>query len=155
MKTIMLFKQTKKEFRNSKQTHLLQTLKTLSVLVLFLVATLNSNTVFAQSDKEVKTAQNELIVKGNVSDELGPLHEANVVLKSTNIGTSTDVNGNFTFPQSLKPGDVLLVSYLGYHTAKITIKEDTSFIKIILTSEIYEVFGDLNSNKPYKSKRKN
>ena len=148
MKTIMLFKQTKKEFRNSKQTHAIQTLNTLSVLVFLLVATLYSNPGFAQSDKE-------LIVKGNVSDELGPLHEANVVLKNTNIGASTDVNGNFTFPKSLKPGDVLLISYLGYHTAKITIKEDTSFIKIILTSEIYEVFGDLNSNKPYKSKRKN
>ena len=144
MKTIMLFKQT-----NSKQKF-----KVLSILTFLLFATLSTNSVFAQTDKDLKTTQTELTVKGTVSDEHGPLHEANVVLKNTNIGTSTDVNGNFTFPRSLKPGDQLVVSYLGYNTATVTIKEDTTFINLVLTSEVYEVFGDLNTNKPYKSKRK-
>jgi hypothetical protein len=37
-----------------------------------------------------------------------------VILKGTKRGTITDVNGKFTFPERLKPGDVLQFSFIGF-----------------------------------------
>lgn len=68
----------------------------LTLLVLF---------VFQLSYGQQKT------VKGTVSDDLGPAAGANVVIKGTKVGTTTDFDGNFTI--SAKEGDVLEISFVG------------------------------------------
>ena len=65
-----------------------------------------------------------------------------------------DDEGKFTFPKKLKTGDVLVFSYLGYETQKVSITDKTSFITLELTPDMVEMIGAVDTNKPYKSKRK-
>lgn len=131
--------------------------RTFGLIGLIMLTTIISNPVFAQTKKvaESKSVTQEIIVKGVVSDEIEPLYLVNIVLEGTETGTSTNEKGEFTFPKPLKYGDVLVFSYLGYDTAKIKINENSTFIKLTLISGGIEVVGDLNIEKPYKSKRSN
>ncbi|MTE26416.1 carboxypeptidase-like regulatory domain-containing protein [Winogradskyella ouciana] len=131
-----------------------QTLKTFGFLVTML-ALFAFNPSYGQTRANTETTSTERTVKGVISNEKGPLKDVNVTQQGTRHGTTTNENGEFTFPVKLKTGDVLLISYLGYETQKFEIKEDTTFIKLVLTEDMIEMIGALDSNKPYKSKRKN
>ena len=133
------------------------TLKTFSVIGIILLAMLFSTTSYSQEKLITSTEKttSERTIKGLVSDEEKPLEGVNVILKDTKNGTVTNEKGEFTFPKKLKTGDILLFSYLGYETQEIKNKEDTNFITLKLTAELIEMIGALDSNKPYKSKRKN
>lgn len=63
----------------------------------------------------------EKTIKGKVSDELGPIIGANVLVKGTTIGVITDLDGNFviTVPDAQK--SVLQISYIGYATQEIPV----------------------------------
>lgn len=100
-------------------------------------------------------AQKGRIIKGTVSNPQGPLEGVNVILKGENQGTVTNAKGEFTFPVALETGDVLVISFLGYESIEFRIKEDTTFVKAILSDEVIEIMGAVNTNKRYKSKRKN
>ena len=64
-------------------------------------------------------------ITGTVSDAYGPLSGANILIKGTNNGTSTDFDGNFIL--SNVPSDaVLVVSYLGYFPQEISVNGRTS-----------------------------
>lgn len=133
---------------------------TLNSLVFFgtlIMASFALTQVNAQSNNANRTeiSQDTRTVKGVINGENGPLESASVILKGTKTGTTTDSNGEFTFPIPLKTGDVLLISYLGYETQQAKIKEDTTFLRLTLTEELIEFVGALNSDKPYKSKRSN
>ena len=122
--------------------------KSLFGLVMILMFTVCSfNTVQAQEVQGART------VKGVVTDANGPLESASVILKGTKTGTVTNAKGEFTFPQALKVGDVLVISYLGYETVTIKIEKTTTNVTVQLNEEMVEFVGELNSNKPYKSKR--
>ena len=58
-------------------------------------------------------------VTGVVSDALGPLAGANVVVKGTTNGTTTDFDGKYTI--QAKQGDVLEISYTGMKNATVTV----------------------------------
>ncbi|TMM53383.1 TonB-dependent receptor [Maribacter algarum] len=62
-------------------------------------------------------------ISGTVSDELGPVAGANILVKGTTTGTQTDFDGNFTIEAS--PEDVLSISYLGYATQEVVVGEQT------------------------------
>lgn len=124
------------------------TLKTIGFLMIFMLASLAYSPVYGQS-QEGKT------IKGIVSNNEGPLESASVILKGTNIGTTTNAKGEFTFPKPLNNGDVLLVSFLGYETINVKIKDDTTFLRLTMTEDLLEFVGALNTDKPYKSKRSN
>jgi hypothetical protein len=115
---------------------------------LFIVATATFNSMYAQT-----TTGTEINVKGMVSDEIGPLTGVNIALEGSNVGAITDTDGTFIFPRALKPGDVLVFSYLGYETRRIKIKEDTSFLNLTMVSEAIDIVGAVAVDKPYKSKR--
>ena len=66
-------------------------------------------------------------VKGLVSDELGPVAGATVIVKGTQNGVITNVNGEFTL-SGVKVGDVIEVSYIGYAT--LSVKYNLSLIHI-------------------------
>ena len=125
----------------------------LSFVVIFMITALAFNPVYGQTKTE--SSQNERIIKGIITNDEGPVESASITLKGTKIGTASNSKGEFTFPQPLKTGDVLLISYLGYETIEVKIKDDTTFIRQILSEDLIEFVGALNTNKPYKSKRSN
>jgi len=115
-----------------------------------MIALLACNHTNAQNDALKK----EHIIKGLISDSYGPLPGVNIILKGTQSGTTTNDRGQFIFPKKLKKGDVLIVSYLGYKKQVIEINVNTKNIKLVLTEEMTEMIGALNSNTPYTSVRK-
>lgn len=133
------------------KTDVTLTTKKIITILSFMILAISFSSLFAQKTivKNAKT----LTVKGIVSDEKEPLLGVNIILKDTRIGTNTDINGEFTFPKMLKKGDVLLFSYLGYKTQTLVIKDDTTFINLILSEHEIECFGDLADDVPYTSKQ--
>ena len=71
-------------------------------------------------------------VSGTVSDEMGPLSDVNVMVKGTDVGTTTDFDGNFNL-KSAKNG-VLVVSYIGYTTKEVAFKAGDK-LNITLTGD--------------------
>lgn len=74
-----------------------------------------------------------LPISGKVSDEKGELVVgANVAIKGTSQGVSTDVNGKFkiTVPNT---NSVILISYVGYETKEIVIGNKTIFDVTLLS----------------------
>ena len=87
----------------------------------------------------VVTAQTKHTGKVIGSDDNLPVVGASVRIKGTNTGAVTDVNGEFTL--TIAPGNVLEVSYIGYTTKDVTVK-DAGFLTISLapsTNSINEV----------------
>jgi hypothetical protein len=119
-------------------------------LMLFSVTT-------AQAQEVTTTADTSFVVKGTVSDENGPLPGANVILKGSSVGTASDMDGNFEFPQKLKKGDVLIFSYVGLETQFVTIENQNSAsnVTLKLDSGIEEIIvvGKVATKKVYSSKK--
>ena len=128
---------------------------TLSLVLTLFVFTISTSSMNAQSNQTAaaNASQDLVTVKGIISNEDGPLESVNVILKGTKEGTVTNSKGEFTFPKKLRTGDVLLVSYLGYQTVEVKIEDDTTFIRLLLSEDLIEFVGELNTNKRYKSKR--
>ncbi|MEZ4792176.1 MAG: carboxypeptidase-like regulatory domain-containing protein [Gelidibacter sp.] len=131
-----------------------RTFNTMGVLMTLLFASLALSPVHAQTEKVASTevSQEGRTIKGIISNAEGPLESASIVLKGTSTGTTTDAKGEFTFPKPLHTGDVLLISYLGYETQTVPIKDSTTFIRLQLTEDLIEFIGALNTDTPYKSK---
>ncbi|MGS2725319.1 carboxypeptidase-like regulatory domain-containing protein [Psychroserpens sp. BH13MA-6] len=125
------------------------TRKKIGWMTMLLIACISFSSLNAQTNNA------EIAVKGIVSDENGPLLGANIALKGSEVGTITSKDGTFTFPKSLNTGDILIISFLGYETKEIKITDDSAFLKIVLASDVVEILGALETNKPYKSKRSN
>ena len=65
-------------------------------------------------------------VTGKVVDAAGmPIIGANIIEKGTLNGTITDLDGNFTL--EVKPGAILMVSYIGYQDQAIEVGDKTEF----------------------------
>jgi len=68
--------------------------------------------------------QAQQTITGTVTDELGPVAGANIVVQGTTNGTQTDFDGNFTIEAS--PQEVLVISYIGYATQNVTVGNQTT-----------------------------
>lgn len=90
----------------------------------FFITLLFSMLTFAQ-----QTYVNGVVLS---SDDKMPIIGGNVVIKSSTVGTITDVDGFFTL--DAKIGDVLIVSYMGYKTQEVKV-ESTSPLRIVLESD--------------------
>ncbi|MBC5772748.1 TonB-dependent receptor [Pontibacter sp. KCTC 32443] len=80
----------------------------------------------AESSKIAPGSQQGVAIKGRVVNENGEgLPGVTVVLKGTAIGTSTDINGNFSLnaPQA---GGTLVMSFIGYTTREVAIGSNTT-----------------------------
>ncbi len=64
-------------------------------------------------------------VTGTVTDKSGPLPGVSVVVDGTIKGTSTDFDGLYTITVN-GPDDVLVLSYIGYLTQKVTVGSNTT-----------------------------
>lgn len=78
-------------------------------------------------------------VKGIVfdSDSRMPLQSANIIIKGTNIGTSTDENGLFSLEYNFSDSSIIVISFIGYKTKEVLIaKNKADEINIPLESKI-------------------
>lgn len=94
------------------------------------------------------------IVKGTVRDEYKqPVPGVSVYLKGTSVGTVTDYAGNFTFPQELQAGDVLIFSFIGYENKQYVVaKKDTgAAIEIALVTLCMQLMGEVAVEGPYSA----
>jgi len=84
-----------------------------------IMATENSNSI--ESEKIIKA------ITGKIVDEDGtPLIGVNVMVEGTANGTISDIDGSFTLDAN--PGDVLIISYVGYTEQRITVGEEDSYM---------------------------
>src|SRR5687768_16914175 len=80
---------------------------------LFLFFCISSNLLLAQTS-----------VTGRVSSGDTALFGASVVVKGTNVGTSTDVNGRFTI--DAPSNGTLIISLVGYNTLEVKVNNRSS-----------------------------
>ena len=66
-----------------------------------------------QTPKNGNQQGKERKITGRVSDDMGPLIGVNVLVKGTNVGAITDMDGNFTLVTT-EANPVLQISYIGY-----------------------------------------
>ncbi|MGO4912969.1 YfbK domain-containing protein [Leeuwenhoekiella sp. W20_SRS_FM14] len=77
------------------------------------------------------SAQNKIMLSGQVTGEGQPLGGVRVLSKIGSHKGITDSNGNFTIKTQI--GDVLTFQFIGY-TTKTVIVKDTQFLKVVLES---------------------
>ena len=82
-------------------------------------------------------AQDRTITGTVTSSEDGlPIPSANIVIKGTSNGTSTDFDGNYTI--NANQGDVLEFSYIGFKTVDVTI-DSQSNIDIAMETQVSDL----------------
>ena len=117
----------------------------------------NSNNKNNNSEIKDAASQNNILIKGNVSENNLPLPGVNIILKGSNFGTQTNFDGDFEFPEKLKKGDILSFSFLGFETREVVINGENSAINIELKIDMNPlscvVMGKVAVKKVYKSKR--
>lgn len=87
---------------------------------------LNTLMCLAACILSVNAAMAQSMVSGTVSDETGqPIAGANVIVKGTNQGTTTNVSGEFSLRAN--PESVLQISFIGYVTQEIEVGRKVSF----------------------------
>ncbi len=111
-----------------------------------------AGTLEQQANAVSVNSKKNITVKGLVKDEKDVLAGASVSLKGTLIGVNTDINGKFTFPKTLKVGDILVFSFLGYETVEVKIKADTTFVTVLMKENHRVILGAVETDKVYKSK---
>lgn len=80
----------------------------------------------------VSTGFAQTTVKGNVSDDAGPIIGGSVIVKGTTTGVITDFDGNFTITVPDAKNSILQFSYMGYETQEVKVN-GRKFIKVSLS----------------------
>ena len=90
--------------------------------------------------EEVKSVENSSDEKFKLSGTVVeaerknvPVMGASVLIKGTTMGTLTDMDGKFTLP--VKKGDVIQVSFVGYQTQSVVVK-DESPLTILMRDDV-------------------
>ncbi len=87
------------------------------------------------------TPQQDTQVTGTVTDALGGVIGASVMIKGTTTGVVTDIDGNFSI--DAKAGDILVISFIGYATQEVevtgthinvTMSDDTNFLEEVVVT---------------------
>lgn len=109
------------------------------------IAMLISFLTFGQDPSASELAMQKTIT-GTVSDKVGPLPGATVVVKGTSIGTQTDFNGKYSI--LAKEGETLVFSFVGYNsktlkvgksnTINVTLDEGTKLSEVVVTAYEYD-----------------
>lgn len=97
--------------------------------------------VYLSESKQIPKSGNqqgkERKITGRVSDDMGPLIGVNVLVKGTNVGAITDMDGNFTLVTT-EANPVLQISYIGYTTQEITVVGNTP-LNVKLSSDAQQI----------------
>lgn len=99
------------------------------------------NIILKQKDKEyvaTSVQQQGRVVKGIVKDESGePVIGANVMIKGTTTGTTTDIDGNFDI--AVSNNTTLIVSYIGYASKEVMVgKQNMLIINLVDNTELLD-----------------
>lgn len=86
-------------------------------------------TVFILALSFSLTAFSQLKITGIVSDTIDVLPGANIIVKGTRTGTTTNLDGFFEL--EVKKNDTLSISYLGYATKDVIIKNQKSIQAVL------------------------
>ena len=80
------------------------------------------------------------IVRGKVFEAgtKNPIPGANVIVKGTTRGVSTDLDGNFTLDK-VSPGDVLEISYIGMETQNVKVVAGRHYLEIALKDDTQQL----------------
>ncbi|WP_102406644.1 SusC/RagA family TonB-linked outer membrane protein [Parabacteroides bouchesdurhonensis] len=100
------------------------------------IGTINADAV-VPSEGITISQQKEIVVKGTVKDKTGEtIPGANIVVKGTNAGTTTDYDGNFSL--QVPANAILEVSFIGYKTADVAVNNQNN-INVVLSSTVEEL----------------
>lgn len=81
----------------------------------------------------IQSASAQNTVSGTVTDDVGPLSGASVVVKGTTVGAVADFDGNYTINVP-EDATTLVFSYVGYSAQEVLI-EGRSTINVVLTED--------------------
>jgi TonB-linked SusC/RagA family outer membrane protein len=110
----------------------------LVILGLLAIATATYAEGYGNADRMSMTQTDRITVKGMVVDENGePLPGATIQVKGTTIGTSADINGNFSL--SVPSDATLVISFIGHQTIEISVGGRTELGSITLVSGLEEL----------------
>ncbi len=107
----------------------------------------------------IDSTERNLNISGKIIDASSgeSIPFASIVLVGEPYGTSSDIEGNFTFPIPLKKGDQLRVSFVGYQTQSYTIESES---ELIIKFEMDEtlmgdivIVGEVAVMEPHRSRR--
>jgi len=102
------------------------------------------------------TSQNQFSISGVIFDKKtkNPLPFASVVYIKKSLGTTSDINGNFSFTIfNAKKTDTILISHIGYKTLKLQVSEINKIKNIALlenTNSLKEIIIKTKSNLKLK-----
>lgn len=108
---------------------------------------------FANPSLISQTVNNEVTIKGNVSDRFTgkPVAGANIIIKDKMVGTITDLEGNYQIIIN-SSDNKLVFTFTGYRTQEITIGKN-SIINVQLEPDILAIdFNNSNSFVPIEKK---
>ncbi|MRI00102.1 SusC/RagA family TonB-linked outer membrane protein [Kriegella sp. EG-1] len=80
----------------------------------------------------MQNANAQETITGTITDEIGPVAGANIIIQGSTTGTQTDFDGNFSIEAS--PTDILVISYIGYASKNIEVGDQT-IINVQLTED--------------------
>ncbi len=85
--------------------------------------------------EQIEVVTFDRTITGKITDSNGePIPGANILVENTTIGAITDANGNYKIDLP-EEAEVLLVSFIGYNTERITIGNQT-VVNIILVEDL-------------------
>ncbi|NVJ89084.1 MAG: carboxypeptidase-like regulatory domain-containing protein [Flavobacteriaceae bacterium] len=93
------------------------------------------------------------VVKGKTELNTELLMGVNIYLKDKSAITTSNRKGEFTFPQELNVGDILVFSYLGFIKKEIKVTRNSTNLTVILQEDDNEMLGAPNTNKRFSSKK--
>ena len=88
-------------------------------------------------------------ITGTVSDNIGPLPGANVLIKGTQRSVQTDIDGKYTITAST--GDVLEFTYVGFQTQNFTVGASNTINVVMKGTELDPVIKDVYRNNTKKT----
>ena len=110
-----------------------------SIIILSMILFISNNLeLFAQRS-----------LSGNILSEDGPLPGATIIVKGSNVGSTSDFDGNFTIIANEE--DTLIFSYVGFQSQEIVVGDQNNFsISLISDNELQEVvltgYGVINKS---------
>ncbi|MBD3631113.1 SusC/RagA family TonB-linked outer membrane protein [Cyclobacterium sp.] len=85
---------------------------------------LKQDSIKGNAETSVIQYQDAVEISGKIQDENGePIPGATILVEGTNIGTISDIDGNFTI--DAEEGQILQISFIGYENQRITISKQT------------------------------
>jgi TonB-linked SusC/RagA family outer membrane protein len=131
--------ETEKKVLNQlfKDSNLSYKLESSGIVVVFAK---NNPMTKAEVESEPERAE-QISISGKVVDKSNePIIGATVRVKGSKVGVSTDIDGNFVL-NSLKTGDVIEISSIGYTTTTINVKNNSS-VNVVLKDN-YKALGEV------------